>query len=294
MNNKVNWKMTFSCIGTYAAIAGLLLNGVLTAEAREWLKEKSLLKSSPIPTTNSLPATETPLSKLVAQGFESGSNNIGVLRNTRVFSDRVTSDNQEKYYSFSLDQPSNISLYLDNVTSDVSMRLYVDTNGNGVIDSGESLDSSTAYSSSTGVIGRALGADNYIVVVRFRGRNSNYNLQLVNNTTSAVNVGILKGSRTFTGSMNRNNRVKYYRFRLNNDSNVNLSLDRVTSQVSMRLHVDTNGNGVIDSGESVDSATAYSSSSSGVIRRRLGADNYFVVIGQNRGNTNYRLTMFSP
>ena len=75
---------------------------------------------------------------------------------------------------------------------------------------------------------------------------------------------------------------------------VNLSLDRVTNQVSMRLYVDTNGNGVIDSNEHVASATAYNSGSSGVIRRRLGADNYFVVIGESRGNTNYRLTMFSP
>lgn len=307
MNKKLNRKnfmirAGFSSV-LFVGIVGVSLSAVLTAEAKDWLKEKGFLKPSSLPTINSSPSTEAPLPtsakeidvdrKLVAQASYSRSNNIGVLTNPRVFSDRVTSQNQENVYFFSLAQPSNISLYLDNVTSSVGMRLYVDTNGNGSIDSGESVDSRTAYSSSAGVIKRTLGGDNYIVVVKFSGGNSAYNLQIVNNTNDAINVGSLKGTRNFTGSINRNTREKYYRFSLSNPSDVRLSLDNVTNSLGMRLYVDTNGNGVIDSGESVDSRTAYSSSA-GVIRRRLGADNYFVIIGGSGGNTNYRLTMFAP
>lgn len=173
------------------------------------------------------------------------------------------------------------------------MRLYVDTNGNGVIDSGESLDSATAYSSAVGAIKGTLGIDKYIVVVKFNNGNSDYKLQFVNNTNEAENVGSLKRTQTFNGSINRNSREKYYKFSLSNTSDVRLSLDEITNTLGMRLYVDKNGNGVIDSDESLDSATAYSSNA-GVIKQRLGADNYFVVIKDTGKNTNYKLTIFAP
>jgi hypothetical protein len=273
----------------------------------EPIKQDIIPSSSPISTSSPAPETPTPVSpspspantpetnqKLVEEPQKFGDPNIGLLKERRTFQDRLTSKDNQKYYYFSIDKPSNVSLYLDNVTNEVGIWLYVDTNGNKVIDSGEQIDSASAYSNSTGTISKMLGADSYIATVLFKGGNTNYNFQIINNTNDAVKVGELPASKSFseTGSLNRQNRKKYYRFTLKSTSNVNISLDQVTNEVGMWLYVDTNGNGVIDSGEQVDSASAYSNST-GTIKRSLGADDYIVVVQEKGGNTNYTVTMTS-
>lgn len=313
--------MVITILGLLVGILGLFFNGLYTQQVKDYFEK--WFNSSPIPTTSpsisppiqvsptptkdlptviSPPSSPSPIpsqelpnndSTPAVKASNCNSPNIGVLKTSCSFSNRVSYNNQEQSYFFSLDKPSDISIYLDNVTSSVGMRLYVDTNGNGVIDSGESLDSATAYSSAVGVIKRTLGIDKYIVVVKFNNVNSDYHLQFVNNTNEAENVGLLKGTQIFNGSINRNSREKYYKFSLSNTSDVRLSLDEVTNTLSMRLYADKNGNGVIDPGESLDSATAYNSNA-GVIKRRLGADNYFVVIKDTGKNTNYKLTIFAP
>ena len=249
------------------------------------------------PVSPSIPPTKTSdiEQKPVVESKKSSDPNIGILKESRIFSDRLTSKDQEKIYFFTIDKkPSNVSLYLDQVTNEVGMWLYVDTNGNKVIDPGEQIDSASAYSNSTGTISKMLGADSYIATVLFKGGNTNYNFQIINNTNDAVKVGELPDRKTFseTSSLNRQNRKKYYRFTLKSTSNVNISLDRVTNEVGMWLYVDTNGNGVIDSGEQVDSASAYSNST-GTIKRSLGADDYILVVQETGANTNYTVTMTS-
>ncbi|MCU0543898.1 MAG: hypothetical protein MUE44_17245 [Oscillatoriaceae cyanobacterium Prado104] len=93
-----------------------------------------------------------------------------------------------------------------------------------------------------------------------------------------------------TVTLNRQNRGKFYLFRLKITSNVNIVLDRVTNEVGMWLYVDTNGNGVIDANEKIDSASAYSNSP-GTIKGILGADNYILVVQEQGGNTNYTVTV---
>ena len=256
--------------------------------------EKEVVTSTPGAT--SLPPPKTP--DIDKQPFvepkTSRNPNIGILKESRIFSDRLTSKDQEKSYFFTIDKSSNVSLYLDQVTNQVGMWLYVDTNGNKIIDSEEQIDSTSAYNNSTGTISRTLGPDNYIATVKFQGSNSDYNLQIVNNTNEAINVKSLQERKTFshTGSLNRQNRQKYYLFSLQSTSNVNVVLDQVTNQVGMSLYVDTNGNGVIDYGEQIDSVSAYSNST-GTIKRSLGKDDYILVVQEQGGNTHYTVTMTS-
>ncbi|MEG4520142.1 MULTISPECIES: hypothetical protein [unclassified Microcoleus] len=268
----------------------------------EPIKQDPIPVSSPTSTPSPAPETPAPVSpsptktpeieQKPVEPTKSSDPNIGILKESRIFSDRLTSKDNQKYYYFSIDTPSNVSLYLDNVTNEVGILLYVDTNGNKVIDSGEQIDSASAYSNSTGTISKMLGADSYIATVLFKGGNTNYTFQIINNTNDAVKVGELPASKSFseTGSLNRKNRQKYYRFTLKSTSNVSISLDQVTNEVGMWLYVDTNGNGVIDSGEQVDSASAYSNST-GTIKRSLGADDYILVVQEKGGNTNYTVNM---
>jgi cytoskeletal protein RodZ len=247
---------------------------------------------TPSPTPTSPSATETPQPITPSP---TPTNSPDILTKAKEFSDRVDFNNQEKNYSFSLDKPSNVSIYLDKVTDEVGVHLYVDTNGNGFVDNNEQLASDYPYSSTrAGAIQKALGADKYIVVVKFRNKNSDYTLQLVNNTYETVDIGSLKGAKTFNDSINRNSRQKFYKFSLSNPSNVSLFLDKVTSQIDFGLYVDKNGNGIIDdNSEQLDSASAYSSSP-GKITKTLGADDYFVVVSERERNTNYSLTVSSP
>jgi hypothetical protein len=235
----------------------------------EPIKPDPIPSSSPTSTPSPTSETPAPVSpsptktpdleqKPIVEPKKSSAPNIGILKESRIFSDRLTSKDQEKSYFFTIDKPSNVSLYLDQVTNQVGMWLYVDTNGNGIIDYGEQIDSTSAYSTSTGTISKTLGPDSYIATVNFKGGNSDYNLQIINNTNDAINLKSLQERKTFshTGSLNRQNRQKYYLFSLQSTSNVNVVLDQVTSQVGMWLYVDTNGNGVIDYGEQIDSVSA--------------------------------------
>ena len=220
--------------------------------------------------------------------------NIGILKESHIFRDRLTSKDIEKTYFFTIDKSSNVSLYLDQVTNQVGMWLYVDTNGNKIIDSGEQIDSTSAYSNSTGTISRTLGPDNYIATVKFQGSNTDYNFQIVNDTNDATNVKSLQERKTFTDtlSLTRKNRQKYYLFSLESTSSVNIILDQVTNQVGIWLYVDTNGNGVIDPGEQIDSASAYINSA-GTIQKNLGKDDYILQVRETGGNTKYTVTMTS-
>ena len=119
--------------------------------------ETSQEKSPPTPPTEPIPTpTKTgnnPIKQTPVKSDTSNSNtkfSIGVLNGKKEYNDRVSYQIQEKYYFFSIDKNSNVKLYLDGVTSQVWMGLYVDTNGNGSIDNGERLDSVSANSSRSG------------------------------------------------------------------------------------------------------------------------------------------------
>jgi len=74
----------------------------------------------------------------------SQSNKNLLLKDNFLFQERVDHQFQEKYYLFSLQNPSHVNLYLYGVTSQVWMGLYVDTNGNGLVDSNEYLADANA------------------------------------------------------------------------------------------------------------------------------------------------------
>ena len=217
---------------------------------------------------------------------------IGVLNGKKEYQDRVSYEIQEKYYFFSIDKTSNVKLYLDGVTSEVWMGLYVDTNGNGSIDNGEELMIAITDNTKSAIINKDLAANSYIVKVKFQNLSSDYTIQLVNQTSLTKNIGLLQDNKIYKGFLSRDNRVEHYQFNLSDTKNVRLSLSDVTSEVWMGLYVDTNGNGVMDGSERLDSARAYSSQA-GEIRRDLAPDNYFLAISKEKQeNTEYTLNLF--
>ncbi|MCT7959123.1 PPC domain-containing protein [Laspinema sp. D1] len=216
--------------------------------------------------------------------------NVGTLIGTRAFDQFVGFDDREDYYRFDVNSPINLKVYLDGVTANADVFLYEDINRNGVIDSGESIDSSQFSGTSSETISRNLAVGNYFVLVKAdsQGRNTNYTLRLVNETSETVDVGVLNGTRSFSDLVGRTDPRDHYRFNLTSPSSFNLTLDGLTANADVLLYEDINNNGLIDSGESIDSSQ-FSGTSSESISRNLSSGNYFIVVTGDQGNTSYNL-----
>ncbi|WP_081846336.1 pre-peptidase C-terminal domain-containing protein [Planktothrix agardhii] len=222
--------------------------------------------------------------------------NIGVLNGTVTSNEFVGNTDTKDYYRFGVASPINFSLYLDGLGADANVNLYQDSNNNGVIDSNESsIDYSSQGGTASESITRNLGIGNYFVLVQpaSQGSNTNYTLRLVNETSEAVNIGVLGGTRTFNEFVGRNDPVDYYRFSLNSPRTFTLSLDGLSADANVNLYQDSNDNGVIDSNESSIDYSSQGGTNSESITRNLGIGNYFVLIesGSESSNTNYNLTL---
>ncbi|WP_367287243.1 PPC domain-containing protein [Laspinema palackyanum] len=122
-----------------------------------------------------------------------------------------------------------------------------------------------------------------------QGRNTNYTLRLVNETSEAIDVGLLNGTRTFSELVGRTDPRDYYRFNLTSPSSFNLTLDGLTADADVLLYEDTNNNGLIDSGENISTFSQRSGIDSESISRNLPSGNYFIVVAGDAANTNYNL-----
>jgi hypothetical protein len=252
---------------------------------------------NPLPTKQTSPTTslspspvEIPADHNPCKVEQNGSTaNLWFLNSSCTFTGNLNSNNQESIYRFQIDNPSNISLYLGNVNSEVEMSLYEDQTGTGV-KSGR-LDVQSAFNSKKGIIDRQLSVGNYIVVIRSKVRETQYSLQLINNTSQAKNLEFLQGSIPLPGSVSSNNQQHYYRFQLANPSDINLSLDGVNSEVGISLYEDRSGNGVISS--RLDILSAFKDKPA-IIKRNLNVGHYIVVVEFKAKDTNYNLTISAP
>ncbi|MCW5316966.1 hypothetical protein GTQ43_25060 [Nostoc sp. KVJ3] len=113
--------------------------------------------------------------------------NIGNLTGTKSFNEFVGNVDPVDYYKFSLTGTSNITLLLNGVSQYyVNAAIYYDSNNNGLIESGEQLYSDYASNNRNGQITTTLGAGNYYVGISANTNvNSNYSLQLANNTSTS-------------------------------------------------------------------------------------------------------------
>jgi hypothetical protein len=225
-----------------------------------------------------------------SRGRVQTSGGIPILITGEKFNGSVSLEDREQSYRFQLANPSNISLSLDGVSSEVEMSLYSDKDGTGVI--GNNYGYTSAYKSKSGVIKRELGVGNYILVVRFKARDTKYSLQIVNDTSQVQNLGYLdQKSIPKNGSVSLKNPEQFYGFQLANPSNISLFLDDVNSEVHMSLFSDKDGTGVIGANYGYTSAF---NSKPGIIKRELGVGNYIVVVRLKARETDYNLTMSAP
>ncbi|MBF2029872.1 MAG: PPC domain-containing protein [Oscillatoriales cyanobacterium C42_A2020_001] len=224
--------------------------------------------------------------------------NLGTLSGQRSWSDSLSLNDVDDLYRFSLNTTSDLQLTLTGLTSNADLFLIRDANNNGVVDSGDVLQSSTLIGAGSEFISLAgLTAGNYFVGVRGYGNTTNYTLNLTADAAgetlaTARNIGALTGSRSFTDFLSLQDDSDFYRFSLNTTSNVSINLPGLTADFDLYLVRDTNGNGLVDAGETLAiSATDGSNSPESININNLASGIYYVQVRQFSGEANYTLNL---
>ncbi len=237
--------------------------------------------------------------------------NLGILNGSRNFSNQFVGDaDRNDYYRFTVAQTSNFNASLTGLTDRAYVQLIYDANGNNQPDSGEGIDNVSGNVSRYSSMNTALGAGTYFlrVYTDFTGDNTNYNLGISttpapvttstdpgNTLSTALDIGFLNGTRVFKDFVGAADRDDYYRFSLSSNRTLKLDLTELSDfGGGVELIRDTNGNGVVDSGERLERDSGFNSRNRS-INKALGTGSYFIRVYSDatRYNTNYTLTLLS-
>lgn len=231
---------------------------------------------------------------------------IEVLSGTQTYTKRefVGSSDPGDLYQFTVQQPSNFSLRLDELVADADVLLYQDSNGNGVPEDNEFLGALRNSGSVAETLNTNLPSGTYFVDVRQNIGDTPYKLSLSiipdiagNSLNQSFQVGLLSESpiieTEFVGNVDSED---FYRFSLNTESNVSVLLDGLSANADMELIWDINGNGIIESPNQTGFNENIASSSNAdiafeEIRGNLDPGSYYIRVHQYSGDTNYRLTL---
>ena len=227
--------------------------------------------------------------------------NIGILNTLQTFNDYVGSGDANDFYRFTLNGTNSVNLNLSGLSADADLQLIQDVNGNGAIDSGEILASSTQGSTLPENLIRDLTAGTYFIHVFPFSGSTNYTLTASatpnnapadnagNTLATARNIGILNSLQTFSDYVGSADANDFYRFTLNGTNSVSLNLSGLSADADFQLIQDVNGNGAIDSGEILaypwQNGTLPESLAIG-----LAAGNYYIRVFPYSGSTTYTLT----
>jgi hypothetical protein len=238
----------------------------------------------------------------------SASRDLGVVNGSLNLTDFVGTEDRNDYYRFVLANNSEFGLTLGALTDLAYVQLIKDYNQNGEIDDGDGdvLTSDSGYSSENANINQALAAGTYFIrVYPGSSSNTNYDLRLNvaaqpgntsvdpgNTLSTALDIGSINGERNFKEFVGTTDRNDIYRFSLNNNSDIKLTLSSLTDGAYIAVIQDKNGNGQIDNGDGdvLTSDSGYSSENAN-INTALQAGTYFIRVYpySSDRNTNYDL-----
>jgi hypothetical protein len=237
---------------------------------------------------------------------------VGSLTGTQSFPKQVVGspDNPSDFYRFSLPQIGSFNATVSNVTGSAAMKLYFDSNGNGVADSSESfLTGSGSNGGSDPVSATALPVGNYFLEVESRGfSNSTAGYDLTLSTTpnpgtvptdpgseapTAFFLGNLPSTLVAKDYVGRLDGTDVYKFVVNSNVTVNINVGSLSeNSVTTDLYKDVNGNNLLDNGERLTGRNFSSSGgASQTISRSLDTGTYFFTIARSLSTYNIAYTL---
>ena len=229
----------------------------------------------------------------------SAARDVGTLGSSNTtYTDWLGSADTNDFYRFSITNTSDLSLLLNGLSADADLQLIRDANSNGVIDTGEVLQTSARSGTAADTINfNNLAAGTYYVrAYQFSG-DTYYNLRLSaipdpgNTLSTATNIGTFGfTAQTYSNSIGGTDTNDYYRFNLSETRNLNVLLNGLSADANLQVIRDTNNNGVIDAGEVLQSSVLTGTTADSVTLNNLAAGSYFARVYPVSGTTNYNLT----
>ena len=216
--------------------------------------------------------------------------------NPLVRNDRVSPNDVNDYYRFTLDSTAQVTITLGNLAADADLYLLA-SDGNQVDATSASLRAGVAQDD----VSRVLRAGSYYVLVQDYGGDTPYTLTLAtplagvidgagNSTAAARNLGnlldpLVRSPLIFNDRVSAADDADYYRFTLSARALVDLRLDGLSSDADLLL-LGSDGN-LVDSG----SSSRNSDTSPEGLSYFLNAGTYYALVEQYDGDTPYRLTV---
>ncbi len=260
------------------------------------------LNTTPTDTNYSLTLLASP--GLGLPGLPGSTSEIKTLNGVREFGGSISNRRPTDLYFFDLTTRSDFKLDLTGLRGDLDVRVYADSNRNGVIDAGESVIGSSVRSGSLSeaINLQALQSGRYIVKIS-QGTStldfSNYVLRLEANPTvsnfgsddnslrQAVSFGSLTNSsrsRSVNDFVGTTDTQDFYRFTVGERGTLSVNLARLSADADLQL---LSSDGTVLS-RSINMGTA-----SEFITQNLVAGEYFVRVYQGlpNNNTNYNLDL---
>ena len=229
---------------------------------------------------------------------------VGLLNRLRSFSQTVSPTDTIDYYRFTLNDFSEVTVSLSESTGNGRLSMWQDVNNNGISESGESIYD---VGSSTDEVTVNLNSGTYFVRILSDSNNeTSYNLDLtgtvINNPNpptnpgnrlgEAYNVGLLNTPQSFSQTVTAIGTTDYYRFTLDDFSQVSLSLSEPRGGANLSIVQDANNNGIFESGELIYNVIDVNNNRDDRVTLNLNSGTYFVrVLSVNNNASSYDLDL---
>ncbi len=203
-------------------------------------------------------------------GILTGADNINPVNLLKT--DVVGSSDRDDYYQFSLNDLSDISIKVAGLSQKANLTLIKDKNQNNFPDDSQQLLPVVAEDEAMEAIDLfGVSPGNYFIQVSGREGDTNYDLKIYAETSelvrkpsgaggtpgTALNLGFLGESKVVRDVVYPVRSQNFYQFQINRQSDVYITLEGVNTDIRLQLVRDTNGNGLLDPGELVETIANY-------------------------------------
>ena len=218
---------------------------------------------------------------------------FGVLDVQRTVTAHVGTHDPVDFYRLELEQTSRIEVRLEDLFEGAIVSVIADLNENGVVDSGEVVETRESGGPDPVFLTEDLGPGSYLVRVQPEtfpsGENTSYTLAVTpevlavttpgdpagNTLAESLNVGALGSPQTFIDWIGVTDTSDFYRFDVSqNNTPVWIRLTELAESADLQLIQDANGDGAVNAGETIASS-GNSGTTADQIFARLDAGTYF-------------------
>ncbi|NEO43588.1 MAG: peptidase [Moorea sp. SIO4A3] len=230
---------------------------------------------------------------------------LGTLTNTPVKFDSfsVTPNDPKDVFEFRLNGTSNINIAITDISAgdDADLKLFRDSNFNGVFDSADQQIASSLnlYNSDESInLADQVTGLYFAQVERYApGSYGSVSYDIALSTSDPSNIlhtehdfGNLSDNDSRNGFVGNTDTIDTYKFSIGFYEGVNIKLEGLSSDADLRVIQDINNNGLVDSGEVIRTSNGFGIGSEEILDINLSGD-YFVQVYQFSGDTNYTLNL---